>query len=109
MQNAYALAELRWPFEMKAVPTEGRLCTPAHFEGDARSNWSLFVWLDKPAQPGEAVTVPITPLVPEAGAALLKPEAQFRLFLGSGLFAHGRVVSVVEASEDDLKCVFHFC
>ena len=109
MHNAYALAELRWPSQLKSVPTEGRLCTPAHFEDDSHSDWSLFVWLDKAAQPGEAVTVPIMPLVPEAGGVLLKPEAQFRLFLGPGLFADGRVVSVVQASEDDLKCVFHFC
>ena len=109
MQNAYALAELRWPSEMKALPKEGRLCTPAHFEDDSQSDWSLFVWLDKPAQPGESITVPITPLVPEAAGRLLKPEAQFRLFLKPGLFAYGRVASVIWASEDDLKCVFHFC
>ncbi len=109
MQNTYALAELQWPAEMKAIPREGRFCTPAHFESDSQSDWSMFVWLDKPARPGEAVTVPITPLIPEAGGKLLKPEAQFRLFLGPGLFARGRVVSVVESSEADLKCVFHFC
>jgi len=109
MQNAYALAELRWPSELKSASMEGRLCVPAHFESDSHSDWSLFVWLDKPAQPGEAATVPIMPLVPEAGGDLLKPEARFRLFLGPGLFAHGRVVSVIRASEDDLKCVFHFC
>ena len=89
MQNACALAELQWPSELKSAPTAGRLRTPA--------------------QPGEAVTVPVMPLVPEAGGVLLKLKVQFRLFSGPGLFAYGRVVSVVQASEDDLKRVFHFC
>lgn len=109
MLIVYAMAQLQWPMELGYYPLKGRFCTPAHFESDNQSNWSLFVWLDKPARPGEAVTVPITPLIPEAGGNLLKPEAQFRLFLGHGLFARGRVVSVVESSEADLKCVFHFC
>lgn len=107
--GAYAMAEIQWPMELGCYPQQGRFCTPAHFESDSQSDWSLFVWLDKPAQAGVSVIVPIMPLVPDAGEELLKPEAQFRLFLGSGLFAHGRVVSVIRASEDDLKCVFHFC
>ena len=109
MQRLYALAELHWPVDLKQGPAGGRLCTPAHFEGSDRGDWSLFVWLDQPAQPGDRVTVPVTPLISESAEALLRPEAVFRLFVGHGLFATGRVLWVVPATQHELKSVFHFC
>lgn len=109
MLAMYAVAELKWPAELRTFPKQGRFCTPAHFESDQESDWSLFVWLDKPAQSGESVMVPVTPLVTESAEKLLRPEAKFRLRLGRNVFANGRIVSVVQTSEADLKCVFHFC
>lgn len=109
MQTVYALAELHWPSEMKVTSKKGRLCTPAHFDKDKNSDWSLYLWLEKPACPGEVVTVPVMPLVDQAGPKLLEVDAQFQLFLAPGLFAPGRIVSVVSVSEEDRKCVFHFC
>lgn len=109
MQTVYALAELQWPSEMKATTKKGRLCTPAHFDKDNNSDWSLCLWLDKPACPGEVVTVPVRPLVTEIRLDLFEVDARFQLFLSPGLSAQGRIVSVVSASEEDVKCVFHFC
>lgn len=109
MQTIYALAELTWPSNMKPALKGGRLCTPAHFDKDNNSDWSLCLWLDKPACPGEAVTVPVMPLVTEAGPELLQPDARFQLLLAPDLYAQGRVLSVVSTSEDNLKCVFHLC
>ena len=109
MQIAYAMAELRWPSELSKPFRSGRFCTPAHFENDAQTSWSFYVWFDQPINPGEVVTVPITPLVSEAAEKLLLPGAKFRLFLKPDLYASGRVVTVSEVSEQDLRCVFHFC
>ena len=109
MQTTYAMAELRWPAELDRVFRSGRLCTPAHFENDSQNDWSLYVWFDQPVNPGETITVPITPLVSEAAGILLLPGAEFQLFLKPNLYASGRIITVSEASEDDLRCVFHFC
>ena len=67
------------------------------------------MWFDRAVNPGETVAVPVTPLIPEAAGRLLVPGAEFQLFLKPGLYAPGRVVKVSEASEEDLRCVFHFC
>lgn len=107
MQTMYALAELTWPSNMKPSLKGGRLCTPAHFDKDNNSDWSLCLWLDKPACPGETVTVPVMPLVTEAGPKLLEADAKFELFLGPKLLAPGRIVSVASASQEDLNSVFH--
>lgn len=109
MQKTYAMAELRWPVELDKVFRSGRFCTPVHFENDAQNDWSLYVWFDRPVNPGETVTVPVTPLVSEAAGELLQPGAEFQLFLKPDLYASGRVITVSEVSEDDLRCVFHFC
>ena len=109
MQRMYAMAELHWPSDLKQGPSEGRFCTPAHFDGSGRGDWSLFVWLDQPARPGESVTVPVTPLVSEAAETLLRPETDFQLFVSPGVFAVGRVLEMVTVSPEELKCVFHFC
>ncbi len=103
------MAELRWPVELDKVFRSGRLCTPAHFENNLQNDWSLYVWFDRPVNPGETVIVPVTPLVSEAAEKLLQPGVEFQLFLKPGLYAPGRVITVSEASEDDLRCVFHFC
>ena len=109
MQTAYAMAELRWPSELDKAFRPGRFCTPAHFENDAQNDWSLYVWFDQAVKPGETATVPITPLVSEAAEKLLLPGAEFRLFLKPDLYASGHVVTVSEVSEEDMRCVFHFC
>jgi hypothetical protein len=109
MQNTYAMAELRWPIELEKGYQQGRLCSPAHFESDAESDWSLYAWLDAPMTPGEAVTIPVMPLISEAAERLLKPGAEFRLFLRPDIYALGRVISVKQVSAEDLRCVFHFC
>ena len=109
MLTAYAMAELRWPSDLNKVFRGERLCTPAHFENDAQTDWSLYVWFDQAVNPGETVIVPVTPLVSEAAEKLLQPGAEFQLFLKPDLHAQGRVVTVSEVSEEDLNCVFHFC
>ena len=109
MQNAYAMAELHWPLELDKAFRQGRFCSPAHFENDSQNDWSLYVWFDRPINPGETVSVPVTPLVSEAAKKLLIPGAEFQLFLKPGLYASGRVVTVLEASDEDLRCVFRFC
>ncbi|MGI4790812.1 MAG: hypothetical protein ACRYFS_18430 [Janthinobacterium lividum] len=103
------MAELHWPSELDKSFRQGRLCTPAHFENDTQNDWSLYVWFDKPVNPGEIVTVPVTPLVTEAAEKILRPGAEFRLFLKPDLYALGRVVTVSKVSEEDMRCVFHFC
>ena len=109
MQTIYAMAELRWPVELDKVFRSGRFCTPAHFEHHSQNDWSLYVWFDKPVNPGETVVVPVTPLVSEAAGKLLMPDTEFQLFLKPELYAPGRIVRVKEVSTEDLRCVFHFC
>lgn len=114
MQRTYAMAELRLPRELKTGLRgnglrAGRLCTPAHFPSDPSSDWSLYVWLEQPAEVGASIIVPVTPVVSEAAERLLQPEALFELFLGKDTFAPGRVLSVNRVSDEDLRCVFHLC
>ena len=109
MQNTYAMAELWWPAGLESSLQAGRLCTPASFESDIERNWSFYVWLDKPIVAGGFATVPVMPLVSEVAEELLKPNAEFRLFIKPNIYANGRVISVKQASAEDLRCVFHFC
>ena len=107
MTTAYATAELSWPSGLKKVSQQGRFCTPAHFENDNQNNWSLCLWFDRPINPGEVVTVPITPLVSEAAEKLLLPGAGFRLFLGRDCYAEGRIVKVQQVSSEEMRRIFH--
>ncbi len=107
MTTAYATAQLSWPSELKRGLRQGRFCTPAHFQHDNLNDWSLCLWFDRPVNPGETVTVPVTPLVSEAAEKLLLPGAEFRLFLGRDCYAEGRILKVQQASNEEMRRIFH--